>query len=86
MLKSELSSEQIVEVINKLVGPINPIGESNTDSKRFENLELLCDVVNQLVTKIDKVSHDNRNAHESSIQKCATFAKEFLTKTLGISW
>ncbi len=27
------------EIIMTLVGPINPIGETNTDEQRFENLK-----------------------------------------------
>lgn len=34
----------IYEVVTKLVGPIDPAGETHTDKKRFENLKVMCDV------------------------------------------
>ena len=34
---------KVVDVVRKLIGPIDPIGESNADDRRFDNL-------NELVT------------------------------------
>lgn len=79
-----MSTENILEVINKLVGAINPVGESHTDGQRFENLKVMCDIVNDLVRQIDDVSYRNRDAYESSIQKASKYANTFLSETLGI--
>ena len=38
------------DVVKKLIGKINPIGETNTDNERFENLKAMCELVNNLIT------------------------------------
>jgi hypothetical protein len=43
------------EVVEKLTGKIEPIGESNTDEERFENLKILCNLVENLLIDIDQV-------------------------------
>lgn len=74
----------IHEIVKKLIGEIDPIGETQTDSVRFENLEAMTKLVDVLVTDIDNVVYDHRNSHEFSVKKAADFASKFLTKTLGI--
>lgn len=73
-----------VEIIQKLIGPINPVGETNADNQRFENLKAMCELVNELVSNIDDVGYKNRNAYEFSVKRAAEYASNFLTTTLGI--
>lgn len=73
------------EIITKLIGPINPVGKSEVDAERFENLKAMCELVNTLVTNIDHVSYHYRNDYETSIKNASEYAGNFLTKTLGIS-
>lgn len=73
------------EIVEKLIGPIRPIGKSEVDSERFENLKEMCELVNNLVQKIDAVEYDNRGAHEYSVKQARDYAGKFLTDTLGIS-
>lgn len=73
------------EIVSKLIGPINPIGETNTDNERFENLKAMCELVNELITGIDAVAYNHKNAPEYSRKRAAHYASEFLTKTIGIS-
>lgn len=73
----------IYEVVRKLVGNIRPVGESHTDTDRFNNLLELTDLVDKLLSDIDAVAYDYRNNHQHSMKKAAKFAKEFLDK-IGI--
>ena len=73
------------EIVQKLIGPIHPIGESNADNARFENLKTLCDLVNDLVTDIDSVGYENKDHYEYSRKRAADYVSVFMTKTLGIS-
>ena len=72
------------EIVQKLIGPINPVGETNADNKRFENLKIVCDLVNELVEEIDAVSWYNKNSQEYSRKRAAEYAEKFLSETLGI--
>lgn len=43
---SKLSSKEITEVLDVLIGETEPIGETNYDEKVLENLKTLIDVMN----------------------------------------
>lgn len=74
----------IQEIVAKLVGRINPVGETNTDNDRFENLKVMCNLVDYLVTEIDRVSYENKDRHEYSMKRAGEYAHDFITNTLGI--
>jgi hypothetical protein len=73
------------EIVKKLVGKINPVGETTTDNERFENLRVLCDLVENLIIDIDNVNYQNKQSHEYSVKRAAEYADNFLTKTIGIT-
>lgn len=66
------------EITKKLVGPINPIGESRTDEIRFENLKEVCGLVEALLSDIDKVI-PNKRRQEGSMMKAGEYADRFFT-------
>lgn len=72
----------IIEIIENLVGEINPVGETNEDEVRFENLKVMCDLVNSLISKIDDVAYKNKDSYEFSIKRSAEYAGKFLTKKI----
>jgi len=71
------------EIVNKLVGNIEPVGDSHIDEKRFENLKTMCELVNNLVAEIDEVSRC-KNRVEHSMKEMGKYAHDFLTKEIGI--
>ena len=74
---------KIYDVVKKLVGEIEPIGETNTDNERFENLKNMTDLVDRLLSDIDSVAWRNKNRHEYSRSRAGKYADEFQTK-MGI--
>ena len=76
---------EIYEIVTKLVGKINPVGETNTDNERFENLKVMCELVVNLIVDIDTVGYYNRTAHEFSKKRAAEYVDKFITERLGIS-
>lgn len=72
------------EIVKKLVGSIQPVGETNTDCQRLENLKVMCAIVNDLVIEINRVSYENKDRYEHSMKEMSLYAEQFLTKTLGI--
>jgi len=56
-----MESEAVIEVIEKLVGDINPAGATHIDEKRFENLQVMCLVVDELLDRIEKVAIENKD-------------------------
>jgi hypothetical protein len=73
------------EIVLKLVGPIVPIGETNEDDRRFDNLKVLCLLVDALVSDIDDVGYRNKDRGEYSMKRAGEYASNFLSKTLNIS-
>ena len=74
---------ELNEIVMKLIGPVNPVGETRTDDERFENLKQLCELVDSLVVIIDKVTPNERR-HEFSMKRAGEYASNFLTHNLGI--
>lgn len=69
---------ELYDVVTKLVGPIRPVGKTETDEIRFENLKTMCDLVNALLTDIDSVA---MCAHRSefSVSRAGKYAADFQT-------
>ncbi len=68
----------IYEIVKKLIGPINPVGETQTDDKRFDNLKDMKELIIQLISDIDEVATDNKNKYEYSMKKAGEFANRIL--------
>ena len=66
------------DIVYKLVGKIKPVGESDVDTNRFENLRNITELVDRLLCDIQIVSTIDRGHREGSIKKAAKFAREFL--------
>lgn len=67
------------DIIHKLIGKVVPIGETNTDKQRLENLENMITVAESLLSEIEIVSSmSHRNEH--SIVQAQHKAKEALTR------
>jgi hypothetical protein len=73
------------EIVEKIVGRIDPVGATHIDGERFENLKIMCALVNDLVTEIDAIAYLHKDSYEHSRKQCGQYAKDFLTKTLGIA-
>lgn len=69
--------ENIKEIVQKLVGSIQPSGESNLDTQRLENLKVMCNLVEDLVMEINYVSRD-KDRYEASMKEMGVYADKFL--------
>lgn len=82
-METKYTKEEVLKIINTLIGDINPIGETNIDNARFNNLIVLCNVVEELVTEIDNVHYKNKEYNEFSIKRASEYADHFMSKRLG---
>ena len=67
---------EIIDVVRKLVGPIEPIGDIHVDVYTFENLKTMSELVNELLIDIDKVI-PNKQRDEGSMKRAGEFADNF---------
>lgn len=72
-----MNSEVIIEVIDRLVGSIEPYGSTQIDEERLKNLETLFEVMDEYINEIEKVAR-YRNRHEYSIVTMADRAYDWL--------
>lgn len=64
------------DIARKLIGQIKPVGETNTDELRFDNLKETCELTLYLIEEIQEVS--KIESHEYSVKRSADYAKEFI--------
>lgn len=69
--------ENIYDINRKLLGAVEPQGESNIDRERFENLVNTCNLIELLLRDIHYVAQE-KNRYESSIKKAGKYAYDFL--------
>lgn len=74
---------EILEIIEKLVGKINPVGESHIDTERYENLKVFIELTDRMISAINTVAHDNRDAYEHSKKEAMIIAKTFIDDLTG---
>lgn len=68
---------ELIDMVRKLIGPIDPVGETHTDGERFENLKVHCDLVGELMRDIYK-TRDYRDKVEYSMKRAGEFAQKEL--------
>lgn len=66
-----------LEIVNKLIGPVSPAGESHLDSERFENLKAMIELTEGLLNQIHRVSMCKMN-HQHSMKKAGEEAQKFI--------
>lgn len=77
-----MKAETVKEVVEKLIGPISPVGESNTDKQRLQNAVEMCELIYSLKCELDLVILNNKHAKEHSIKKVIDHIIEFYDNTL----
>ena len=65
------------DVVKKLIGPVNPVGDSSIDARRFENLKQLTYLVEKLMTDVATVAFDNKDRQEHSRKRAGQYAHKF---------
>ena len=72
-----MKTETVYEVVTKLIGNIEPVGETYQDEKRYENLKVMTELVDRLIFDLVSVAGE-RNRQEHSINRDGKFANVFL--------
>jgi hypothetical protein len=69
----------LVDIVMKIIGPVEPVGETHTDNKRLENLIALCALTSDLLDRIENVATATDD-HLSSVKTAKRLAAEFLAR------
>jgi hypothetical protein len=74
---------ELFEIVLKLTGEVRPVGSSNIDDERYENLKTLLELMEKLHLEIDKIATDNKDSHEFSRSRAAKKCMEYI-EWLGV--
>lgn len=72
-----IDSNNLYEIIYKINGQILPVGCSNRDEARYENLTRLIDNVDMLIGDLIDAS-GSKNSHEASVKKIGCYSDKYL--------
>lgn len=82
-------SELVCEVIDKLVGNVEAVGETNTDGRHLNNLKVLENVLRHIIVTIGEET-PNAKRYEWSMKESGEYAiailrntKAYIEDTLG---
>lgn len=75
---------ELIDIVNKPIGNIEPIGDTTIDCERFENLKAYCELINEMVRRIDDVVCSNWDSSLASVKRSNDYISDFLTNTLKI--
>ena len=70
----------LYEIVMKLVGPVCPTGDHNTDQERLKNMKALIELVDRLLFDIGEVEQ-YAEAPDASMKAIGVHARDFLKGT-----
>ena len=73
-----MTDEEIVRVVNQLVGYIYPIADSSYDRKVCDNITLLGSVIDTLVCNMGNMICDEKDSPFASVEECTKRATDIL--------
>jgi hypothetical protein len=76
MLGTEEKME-LHEIVRKLVGPVTPVGETQEDARRLENMKVLTELADRLLCDIALTAH-NADRVEASMKAIGVHARKFM--------
>ena len=68
---------ELFDVVMKLVGPVDAVGETYGDKRRLENLKKLTVLVDKLLLEINEAAQDYER-EEASVRAIGQYARSFL--------
>jgi len=72
---------ELREIVNKLVGEINPLGCASRDPQRLENLKVMCNLITDLIEEVQYVSR-SKESYEGSVKTVGEYADKFLREDI----
>ena len=68
---------ELHEIVLKLIGPVQPVGETRADEERLENMRSLTDLTDKLLYEIERAA-PFADREEASMKKIGAHARYFL--------
>jgi len=79
-MRLEILAVELIDIVRKLVGPIQPVGETSSDAARLENMKEVGELVEMLLCDLETAAM-NKDRPEASMreigQKADMYLREF---------
>ena len=76
----EITKEYVIELLNKVIGEIEPCADSAIDSQRIKNLKLFLDVFDEMYIKIDDILYKWKDTRFGSVKPFTEACRKQLDK------
>lgn len=77
MNRNVFSSDEVADIVFKIVGEIEPVGETHTDDARFTHLQTLLNTLDILIDEVTFVL-PCENRHEYSMQRAGQEVRNWI--------
>ena len=64
-VREEIEMYSLAEIVSKITGSIQPVGESNTDQQRLKNIDSVIELTESLVNDLINASQNARRCEAS---------------------
>lgn len=73
---------ELIDVVDKLIGEIEPIADASVDEERFENLKKYCSLINDMIIKVDDIACKTEGSKLYSLKRVNDYLTDFFYNTL----
>lgn len=73
----------IFDIVEKLVGEIEPVGSTHVDKERFKNLKVMIKLMDDIYRELDHILYENKDMNEDSIKESVEYINKFFDR-IGI--
>lgn len=77
MFRKVFSSDEVADIVMKLIGEIEPVGETYTDDVRYKHLILLLDTLDVLIDEVRFIL-PNIDRNEYSMNRAGQWASKWI--------
>ena len=74
---------ELYDIVMKLIGPVDPVGSSEIDRDRMENLKVLLALTDRLLTNIDSIASCNKDREEWSMKQAGQLCAKWQDTVSG---
>jgi hypothetical protein len=73
-----MDNKTIIEIIDKLIGGIEPHGETRIDTKNLKHIIQYKEIAEYMIDRINYISYEHRGAYQHSVKEIRSVAYQFM--------
>lgn len=69
---------ELIDIVRKLTGVIDPVGETHTDDRRYENLKVRLALMRELHREVAEIAEYHKDRQEFSMSRAGKECDQYL--------